>query len=168
MNLPKPDILTTIRGEGFEPKRIGRSLWLSCPFHTEKKPSLKINPDKQRFYCFGCGASGDSISFVQKLHGLSFKEALQHCNIQTLKPRQPMQTKKAQLVDEFREWERSMKILLTDFYREFHCMTRHLKTWEEVEAYEEDFHMIPNVEWLLEILVNGTDDDKLNLFKRTR
>lgn len=46
-----------------------------CPFHTEKSPSFKVNKQKQFYNCFGCGANGDAIKFVQDYEGVSFKEA---------------------------------------------------------------------------------------------
>jgi DNA primase len=46
-----------------------------CPFHSEKTPSFTVSEDKQRFTCYGCGASGDVINFVQRAQNLSFLEA---------------------------------------------------------------------------------------------
>lgn len=46
-----------------------------CPFHTEKSPSFKVNKQKQFYNCFGCGANGDAIKFIQDYEGVSFKEA---------------------------------------------------------------------------------------------
>lgn len=166
MNLQKPDIITTIESEGFAPKQRRKSFWLSCPFHSEKTPSLKIDTDKQRFYCFGCGISGDSISFIQKLHRLNFKEAIQYLNIQKPLRINPETQKKRALVNAFREWEKSLRKELTDYFREFKANTRNLRTWEEVEEFEDDFHLMPIVEWHLDILANGTDEEKFNLFKR--
>ncbi len=168
MTLTKPDIIETIQREGFAPIRKGKSFWLSCPFHSEKTPSLKIDTDKQRFYCFGCGASGDSISFVQKLHGSNFKETLQHLNLKKPLKINSEQKKRRTLVNDFREWEKSLKNELTDFYREFKAITRDLKTWEEVEELEDDFNLMPLAEYFLEILTNGTDEDKYNLYKRMK
>lgn len=45
--------------------------WCRCPFHSEKTPSFKIYPGMGGFYCFGCGAGGDVVSFAEKLFGLS-------------------------------------------------------------------------------------------------
>lgn len=48
-----------------------------CPFHNEKTPSFVVSEDKQIFTCFGCGVSGDVISFVEKYYNLSFQEAVE-------------------------------------------------------------------------------------------
>lgn len=52
---------------GLNPDRRG---WCCCPFHSEKTPSLKIYPDAGGFYCFGCGAGGDVLTFAEQLFGL--------------------------------------------------------------------------------------------------
>lgn len=46
-----------------------------CPFHDEKTPSFTVNPARERFHCFGCGADGDLIDFLMRTEKLSFKEA---------------------------------------------------------------------------------------------
>lgn len=52
-------------------------LWACCPFHTEDTASFHVRPHLGMFKCFGCGESGDVFSFVQKMHGVGFREALQ-------------------------------------------------------------------------------------------
>ncbi len=47
-----------------------------CPFHSEKSPSFKVHATRQYYHCFGCGASGDVFSFVQKVENVSFPEAV--------------------------------------------------------------------------------------------
>lgn len=48
-----------------------------CPFHNEKTPSFNVNPDKQFYYCFGCGSGGSAITFLMKYNNCTFREALQ-------------------------------------------------------------------------------------------
>ncbi|MCL1878507.1 MAG: DNA primase [Defluviitaleaceae bacterium] len=47
-----------------------------CPFHNEKTPSFSVNRDKQIFYCFGCGAGGNVLSFVKRIENMDFPDAL--------------------------------------------------------------------------------------------
>ncbi len=53
----------------------GKNMVGLCPFHSEKTPSFSVSPEKQLFYCFGCGASGNVFSFIMKMDNLSFTEA---------------------------------------------------------------------------------------------
>lgn len=57
-------------------KKTGKNWTGLCPFHSEKTPSFTVSPDKQIYYCFGCGAGGNVFSFLMKLEGLSFVEVL--------------------------------------------------------------------------------------------
>ena len=56
-------------------KKAGKNFVGLCPFHTEKTPSFTVSPEKQIFYCFGCGAGGNIFSFLMKNEGLAFPEA---------------------------------------------------------------------------------------------
>lgn len=57
-------------------RKRGRNIYASCPFHNDKTPSFVIFGYSNRFYCFGCHACGDSIEFVRKAHGKTFREAV--------------------------------------------------------------------------------------------
>jgi len=57
-------------------KRSGNSLVGLCPFHSEKTPSFHVSPDKQLFYCFGCGKGGTVLQFVMNIENLDFIDAL--------------------------------------------------------------------------------------------
>lgn len=57
-------------------KRHGATSKCLCPFHSEKTPSCTVYNDTQSFYCFGCGAGGDVISFIKRIENLSYIEAV--------------------------------------------------------------------------------------------
>lgn len=57
-------------------KAAGRNLKGLCPFHGEKTPSFFVNPERQTFKCFGCGAGGDVFEFLMRREGWTFPEAL--------------------------------------------------------------------------------------------
>jgi DNA primase len=57
--------------------RRGKDLWGLCPFHEERTPSFKVNPQDKLYFCFGCQASGDVFSFIEEKEGLSFPEAVE-------------------------------------------------------------------------------------------
>ncbi|GAB3282251.1 DNA primase [Parahaliea aestuarii] len=57
-------------------KKTGKNYSARCPFHEEKTPSFSVNPDKQFYYCFGCGAGGNAIGFVMDYENLDFPAAV--------------------------------------------------------------------------------------------
>ncbi|MBM2841853.1 MAG: dnaG, partial [Bacteroidetes bacterium] len=57
-------------------KKRGKNFVGLCPFHQEKTPSFNVSPDKQMYYCFGCGNGGNVITFVSQLEKVSFIEAV--------------------------------------------------------------------------------------------
>ena len=59
-------------------KKAGRNFVGLCPFHKEKTPSFSVNPEKQIFYCFGCGEGGDIFAFLMKINGASFAESARY------------------------------------------------------------------------------------------
>lgn len=71
----KTDIVALI-SDHIDLKKAGRNYRALCPFHGEKTPSFMVSPELQIFKCFGCGESGDAISFLQKYEGMDFSESL--------------------------------------------------------------------------------------------
>lgn len=57
-------------------KSSGSSMVGLCPFHNERTPSFHVDEEKQLFYCFGCGAGGDVITFLMKMQNMSYPEAV--------------------------------------------------------------------------------------------
>lgn len=73
-----------------------------CPFHTEKTPSFNVNPVKGIYHCFGCGVGGDVVSFVMRMEGLSFPEAVKFLarRVGVVIPERPLTSTEKRLVDE--------------------------------------------------------------------
>lgn len=71
-------------------KKAGKDYQGLCPFHTEKTPSFTVSPEKQMFYCFGCGTGGDVFKFLMMHEGVSFPEAVRtlagRCGIEVPTP----------------------------------------------------------------------------------
>lgn len=74
--LVRTDIQTLIGGY-VSLKRAGANLKGLCPFHSEKSPSFTVYPNNNSFYCFGCGAGGDQISFAMRIEHLDYPDAVQ-------------------------------------------------------------------------------------------
>ena len=68
--------ITELIGSYVQLKRKGRLYGGLCPFHSEKSPSFYVYPDTQSFYCFGCGAGGDAITFTKKINSIDYPEAV--------------------------------------------------------------------------------------------
>ena len=71
----RTDIVELV-GSYVQLKRKGRLYGGLCPFHSEKSPSFYVYPDTQSFYCFGCGAGGDAITFAKKINSIDYPEAV--------------------------------------------------------------------------------------------
>jgi len=109
----------------------GRNLWGLCPFHHEKTPSFSINPDGQFYHCFGCGVSGDVISFVKEIEGLDFIDT-----VRMLGEKVNMQLPDIKGDDNFRDKEKKDKLLqmMKDAANHYH-LNLQLKQAEEANKY---------------------------------
>ena len=67
--------IITVASKYINLTRKGKTWWACCPFHFEKTASFAINEFEQYYHCFGCGASGDVIKFVEKYESLDFYDA---------------------------------------------------------------------------------------------
>lgn len=70
--------LVDVVGQTVQLKKSGRNFFGLCPFHSEKTPSFSVSPDKQIYYCFGCGAGGDVFRFLMETEQFTFVEAVNH------------------------------------------------------------------------------------------
>ena len=73
----KLDIVSVIGEYIPNMKRASKNYFALCPFHNEKSSSFCINEEIQRYKCFGCGESGDLITFIEKIEGIDFPKALE-------------------------------------------------------------------------------------------
>ena len=123
---------------GFEVSSKGFAL---CPFHNEKTASLKVYSNS--FYCFGCGANGDVISFIRKLLNLNFTDAIKRLNADfslnlpidermTLRQAKAYENKKRE-IEQARQRERNRKEQIEESYYslldEYIRLERNYKTY---------------------------------------
>ena len=103
-------------------RRAGRLLMGLCPFHNEKTPSFAVYPDSSSFYCFGCGAGGDAVSFLMRMERLDYVEA-----VKTLSERLGMQLPEDQYDDGLAKKRRRILSANREAARFFHQQLREEK-----------------------------------------
>ena len=169
--IEKPNILDILHKEGVELKQRGRNFVGLCPFHPEKTPSFTVNPAKKLFKCFGCGEAGDVIGFIQKLRGLSFKDACTYLGIsggvvKQVKP-SPLELKKREAMQKFRRW--------IQLYRRAICELLRLANRIDLQIEKPEHLELPGIsemylrkfiyEYHLDILNGGCDEAKFKLYQ---
>ena len=111
--------ITEVIGDYISLKKRGANYQACCPFHNEKTPSFNVNPVRQIYKCFGCGAAGDAIKFVMDMDGVGYMEAMKH-----LAQKYHIEVREEEVTDEaaVRQNEKeSLDIILNfakDFFRE--------------------------------------------------
>lgn len=153
---------------------VNRNGMCVCPFHNDKNPSMKVD---RRFYCFGCGATGDVIDFVSRLHGIGSREAAlmlaQDFSIpyednrdsrkQPIRPRLQKETGE----QKFKRMERHCFRVLSDYY---HLLRR----WKEEYApqkpeeawhprFTEALQNMSRLEYLMDVLLSGDIQERATL-----
>ena len=142
--------------------RVERNGMCRCPFHNDSTPSMKLD---RRYYCFGCGATGDVIDFVSWLRGIGSKEAAillaQDFTIphegSTDKPSKPRQ----QNIDEqnYQHMERYCFRVLLDYYRLLCCWKEGYAPQTPEDGYHPRFvealQKLSLVEYLLDEMLGG-------------
>ena len=98
-------------------KKTGKNYTGICPFHRERTPSFTVTPEKQIFYCFGCGAGGDVFQFLMLKNNLNFYEAVsflaEQAGITIPAGTNPVQKE----MDREREGLRRINSLAKDYFR---------------------------------------------------
>jgi len=166
------DIADVVQSAGVELKQRGTRHVGCCPFHSEKTPSFYVFDDN-RFKCFGCGESGDSIDFIQKLYGLSFMDALKHLGIEqgriTPEIRRDIEQRKrkAELVRRFKLWCGRYSAHLGTLINRTEKLMKGIPP-EDLDLYAPLLHGFPVWHYHSEILIHGKDKEKYKLYKEAR
>ena len=96
-------IADVVVAHGVQLRRSGGRLTGRCPFHRDGRASLVVYPDTRSYYCFGCGAGGDVINFVQRVEQIDFREAINRLGATessvVAPPRSPAPTRRLSLDD---------------------------------------------------------------------
>ena len=164
------NLVSLVESSGIELNLRGTRHVGLCPFHAEKTPSFFVFQDNH-YKCFGCGEHGDVIDFVQKLYGLSFRDALKHLGIEqgsiTPKVKRDIEHRKrrAELVREFRDWEQRYGIYISDLWFQTKNLMFQGILPDDLDLYAPLFHMLPVWEYHRDILINGNDELKFELYK---
>jgi hypothetical protein len=168
--------------------KVNKNGMCQCPFHNDKTPSMKFN--KEYYYCFGCGAKGDAISYVAELYGLSqYDAALKLINDMNLSvdikggrttftpsDRRRMQRKQnlIRIQDIFKDWcFSSVNSLcecidtIKDLEEEFDKRYKDSSIFD-VSELDVIYDAEPFVGYLLDILCTGTEEEKKELFIKGR
>lgn len=166
----KPDIISILNKEGIDLHRKGRHYWAKCPLHSEKTPSFTVDIDKQRFYCFGCHSSGDSIALIMQLHSLSFKEALNYLGLSNNKPSynraqiQKVKEDKA-LVSTFNKDCKRIANNLYDLLRRLDRLKMKARNMADVEIMATWLHKEPLYEHWITILEGRDEQAKYEVWR---
>ena len=153
----KPDLIETLAREGIDLRRG----WGLCPFHADKNPSFKVDIQKQKFKCFGCGEGGDVIDFIQKFHRLDFKGALAYLGLSpgTYRPN-PALKRKRELLANFEQWRRETYRDLCDEYNQIWRALRRCKAMEEIGELSEVMCEMGPMEDIINTL-SGVDSEAI-------
>ena len=122
------DIVEVV-GDYVSLKKRGSNYQACCPFHNEKTPSFNVNPARQIFKCFGCGAAGDPIKFVMDIDGIGYGEALRY-----LANKYHIEIQEEEITDEqaMRQNERESLYIVLNFAKNFY--QEHLHQTDEGRA----------------------------------
>jgi hypothetical protein len=171
------DLAGVIRDAGVELQNRGGRWTGLCPFHSEKTPSFQVYQDrlgKWQFHCFGCGAHGDAVDFLQRLHGLDFHQALAHLGIEqsrnlSFQAKQEIKarSRRRELVEFFKEWERAAVHHFSVMVRATRKAMTEL-TPENFNQYADIMQPLSTWEYWLDILISGDDSEKFSLFQEHR
>ena len=135
--------------------RKGRNYFGLCPFHNEKSPSFSVSPDRQIFHCFGCGVGGNTYTFLMKIEGIGFKEA-----IEQLAEKANIQLPTIQNTEENAKEELKAKVYkINQFTAEFYHQNRYKPTAKNAQEYVKKRKLTQNTLETFKIGFSGKYDE---------
>jgi DNA primase len=168
----KPSIVNVI-GEYVSLRKAGKEYVALCPFHPDKHPSLSVSQEKGLFHCFACGESGDAITFIIKIEGVSFREACKMLGIDRRASLRPSRKQRdaqeaARMVH---DWRMQMSMKLRDTLRDLgddERWARELGWAEGVETAQRQWDIVAtwdddlwNVQTCLELYANRANLERI-------
>ena len=154
----KPDIIQTMGCEGVEVKHNKAH----CPFHEDDTPSLMVYPKTNSYWCFGCNVGGDSIDFIMRHRGLTYKQAIAYLGCENRTPCK-RDIEKRRLIARYKAWERDYQAELACLYRTIQHHKHAVWTMDDINA--EAYHAEAGIEYRLDVLNSKDRDGKLGLYK---
>jgi len=159
---------------------VKRNHMAACPFHKDRRPSMSFK--HTRFKCFSCGEGGSVIDLVAKLHNIEPPEAVRRLNedfnlamdISTPEDKQTAQKRERDnaLYRAFWDWEAKAFKLYAEELRRLERTQRTVKPGYDkpasINAYAAAVQDIPRIEHIVNTFIEGTFEDKLELFKQCR
>ncbi len=154
--------IVDVIGQYLNVKRSGNSYLALCPFHREKTPSFNINPAKNFYYCFGCGAHGNMFQFLMDYEKITFPDAVKKLAAKagvTLRESNSAEVvaKKTQIdviLEILRRVTKTFRFfLLKDEHREVRQILRNRKISEEIEELFELGYLPGRPGWLWDFLL---------------
>jgi DNA primase catalytic core len=148
-------------------RKSGKYYRALCPFHSEKSPSFFVNADRQTFNCYGCDAHGDVVDFIQQYKKLSFKDALADIGLDASNLPKPdsREMRKREAIRKFRaqcdKYHSDICTLIRTIWR----AKQRCKTEADIEAIAYYYHKESTWNDHLDILEDGTDEQRYQLFR---
>ena len=135
--------------------RKGRNYFGLCPFHNEKSPSFSVSPERQIFHCFGCGVGGNIYTFLMKIEGIGFKDA-----IEQLAEKANIQLPRIENPEEDRKEELKAKIYkINQFTAEFYHQNLYKPTAKNAQEYVKKRKLTQNTLETFKIGFSGKYDE---------
>ena len=143
---------------------VTRSGMIACPFHNDITPSMKVD---RRFHCFGCQADGDAVDFVSRFYGISARDAAvkiaNDFGISYDNPKRSVSKSRVREPSQREEEDWFCKILIRYLWLLKKWRTEYVPKYSDVlwhPLFAEAMNQTDMVEYLLDILIYGTDEER--------